>query len=49
MIAIVTCALLVALLLLVARWMAAAPLLRPLSASIDGRADAVQGEGSEAA
>ena len=47
MIAFVTCALVVALLALIGRWMAATPLLRTLSASIDCWADSVQGEEAE--
>ena len=47
MIAIIASMLVLALLLAIVRWIAAVPLLRTLSASIDCWADSVQGQEAE--
>ena len=46
MIALTTCALIIALLVLIVRWIAAVPLVRTLSIAIDSWADSVQGADS---
>ena len=47
MIALLTCSLVVILIAAIVRWIAAAPLLRTLSASIDSWADSVHGGEAE--
>jgi hypothetical protein len=47
MIAFITASLAIVLAIVIVRWVAAVPLLRTLSASIDNWADGVQGEGAE--
>ena len=44
MIALLTCALVLSLIVMIIRWITAAPLLKTLSASIDCWADSVHGE-----
>jgi hypothetical protein len=48
MIIIATCILILALLVLIVRWIAAVPLVRAITASIDGWADGVHGLEREA-